>query len=148
MSTPNSVTFHRVLRAPPLRVYAAFIDPRAKCKWLPPHGFVGEFQHFEARVGSGYHMTFTNLGTGHTHGFTGTFTELTPGERLCYTDRFDDPSMPGEMRITVTLRKVLCGTEIHIVQEDLPPEIPLEFCYLGWQESLSLLAQLVEAEVQ
>ena len=144
----NTVQFHRILCAPADRIYRAFLDPRAKCKWLPPHGFVGEVQHLDARVGGTYHMTFTNLGTGQSHGFGGTYTELVPGERIRYIDRFDDPNMPAEMTITVTLRPVLCGTEVVIVQENLPAQMPVEFCQLGWQQSLGLLAQLVEADVR
>jgi uncharacterized protein YndB with AHSA1/START domain len=146
-SAGNTVKFHRILRAPADRIYRAFLDPKAKCKWLPPHGFVGEILQSDVRVGGSYRMSFTNFGTGHTHTFGGTFTELKPNECIRYTDRFDDPNMPGEMRITVNLRTVSCGTEITIVQENLPKEIPVEFCYLGWQESLVLLAQLVEPEI-
>ncbi len=144
----NAVQFHRILCAPADRIYRAFLDPRAKCKWLPPHGFVGEVQHLDARVGGTYHMTFTNLGTGQSHGFGGTFTELVPNERIRYVDRFDDANMPAEMTITVSLRPVLCGTEVTIVQENLPAQMPVEFCQLGWQQSLGLLAQLVEADVR
>ncbi len=144
----NAVQFHRILCAPADRIYRAFLDPRAKCKWLPPHGFVGEVQHLDARVGGTYHMTFTNLGTGQSHGFGGTFTELVPSERIRYIDRFDDPNMPAEMTVTVTLRPVLCGTEVVIVQENLPAQMLVEFCQLGWQQSLGLLAQLVEADVR
>ena len=144
----NAVQFHRILCAPADRIYRAFLDPRAKCKWLPPHGFVGEVQHLDARVGGTYHMTFTNLGTGQSHGFGGTFTELVPSERIRYIDRFDDPNMPAEMTVTVTLRPVLCGTEVVIVQENLPAQMLVEFCQLGGQQSLGLLAQLVEADVR
>ena len=143
----NSVRLHRIVRAPADRIYRAFLDPRAKCKWLPPHGFVGEVQHLDPRVGGTYHMTFTSLHSGQTHGFGGTFLELVPGERLRYLDRFDDPAMPHEMTVTVDLKPVACGTDVAIVQENLPAGMPLEFCYLGWQESLALLALLVEAEV-
>ena len=143
----NTVKFHRVLRAPAERVYRAFLDPDAKAKWLPPHGFTGKVHHIDARVGGGYRMSFTNFSTGKSHAFGGTYVELTPGERIRYTDKFEDPNLPGEMMVTVTLRKVACGTELEIVQEGLPPVIPVEFCYVGWQESLTLLAQLVEPEI-
>jgi uncharacterized protein YndB with AHSA1/START domain len=146
-ASTNVVRFHRVLKAPPERIYKAFLDPKAMVKWLPPHGFVGEVHKMDARVGGSYRMSFTNFGTGHTHSFGGTFVELTPHERIRYTDKFDDPNLPGEMNVTVTLRKVLCGTEIHIEQSGLPAVIPVEFCYLGWQESLSMLAQLTEPEI-
>ena len=144
----NTIRMHRIFSAPPERIYRACLDPRAKCKWLPPHGFVGEVQHLDAQVGGTYHMTFTHLGNGQSHGFGGTFTALVPGEYIQYVDRFDDPNLPGEMTISVTLRRVACGTEATFVQENVPAMIPLEFCYLGWQQSLALLAQLVEAEVQ
>jgi uncharacterized protein YndB with AHSA1/START domain len=140
-ASTNVVRFHRVLKAPPERIYKAFLDPKAMVKWLPPHGFVGEVHKMDARVGGSYRMSFTNFGTGHTHSFGGTFVELTPHERIRYTDKFDDPNLPGEMNVTVTLRKVLCGTEIHIEQSGLPAVIP------GWQESLSMLAQLTEPEI-
>ena len=143
----GTVRFHRVFRCPPDRVYRAFIEPAAMCKWLPPHGFVGQVQSMDARVGGGYRMTFTNFRTGASHSFGGTFVELKPGERLVYTDRFDDPNLAGEMRVTIDLRKVLCGTEVTIVQEGIPQPIPVEFCSLGWQESLAMLALLVEPEI-
>ena len=143
----NTVRLHRVLRASPDRVYRAFLDPDAMAKWLPPHGFTGKVHQMDARVGGGYRMSFTNFGTGKSHSFGGRFTELTPRSRIRYTDTFDDPSMPGEMPVTISLRAVTCGTEIDIVQEGLPAAIPVEFCHLGWQESLQLLAQLVEAEI-
>ena len=146
-SSPNSVRLHRVIRCPAEHLYRAFLDPKAKCKWLPPHGFVGEVQHMDARIGGGYRMSFTNFRTGQTHSFSGTYTELVPGQRLRYTDRFDDPGLPGEMQVTVTFRPVSCGTELSILQEDIPAAIPAELCYLGWQESLSLLALLVEPEI-
>jgi uncharacterized protein YndB with AHSA1/START domain len=146
-SSSNTVRLHRVLRAPADRVYRAFLDPDAMTKWLPPHGFVGKVHEMNARVGGGYRMSFTNFGTGKTHSFGGTYVELTPHERISYTDRFDDPNLPGEMQVTIQLRKVLCGTELDVVQEDLPAAIPVEFCYLGWQESLALLAHLVEPEI-
>jgi uncharacterized protein YndB with AHSA1/START domain len=144
---PNTVRFHRVLRAPPERVYKAFLDPEAKVKWLPPHGFTGKIHHLDAKVGGTYKMSFTNFGTGHSHSFGGTYTELRPHERIRYTDRFDDPNLPGEMQVTVTLKPVFCGTELNIVQEGIPDVIPAEACCLGWQESLTLLAQLVEADI-
>ncbi len=143
----NTVRLHRIVAAPAERIYRAFLDPRAKCKWLPPNGFVGEVQHLDARVGGSYHMTFTSLHSGHSHGFGGTFVELVPSERIRYIDHFDDPNLPGEITITVSLRPVACGTEVAIVQENLPAAMPVEFCYLGWQQSLELLRLLVEAEV-
>lgn len=146
-SSPNSVRLHRVIRCPAEHLYRAFLDPKAKCKWLPPHGFVGEVQHMDARIGGGYRMSFTNFRTGQSHSFSGTYTELVPGQRLRYTDRFDDPGLPGEMQVTVTFRPVSCGTELSILQENIPAAIPAELCYLGWQESLSLLALLVEPEI-
>ena len=146
-SATSIVRLHRVLRAPPERVYRAFLDPKAMVKWLPPHGFTGEIHSMDARVGGGYRMSFTNFGTGHTHSFGGTYVELTPNERLRYTDRFDDPNLPGEMQITISLRKVLCGTDLDIVQEGIPAVIPVEFCYAGWQESLSMLSALVEPDI-
>ena len=144
---PSTIRLHRVLRATPERVYRAFLDPDAMVKWLPPHGFTGKVHHMDARVGGGYKMSFTNFGTGRSHAFGGTYVELTPPERIRYTDRFDDPNLPGEMQVTIALRTVACGTEVTIVQEGLPPVIPVEFCYVGWQESLTLLAQLVEPEI-
>ena len=148
MSTATgTVRLHRVLRAPAERVYKAFLDPEAKAKWLPPHGFTGKVHEIDARVGGGYHMSFTNFSTGHSHSFRGKYTELTPHERIRYTDKFDDPNLPGEMLVTVTLRKVACGTELQIVQEGIPAAIPVEFCYVGWQESLSLLANIVEPSI-
>ena len=143
----NTVRLHRVLKAPPDRVYRAFLDPDAMAKWLPPHGFTGKVHLIDARVGGGYRMSFTNFGTGRSHSFGGTYVELVPHERLRYTDRFDDPNLPGEMNVTINLRKVACGTELSIVQEGIPAAIPVEFCYLGWQESLSMLAHLVEPEI-
>jgi uncharacterized protein YndB with AHSA1/START domain len=145
--TGNTVRLHRVLRAPPERVYRAFLDADAMAKWLPPHGFTGKVHHLDVRVGGGYRMSFTNFGTGKSHAFGGTYVELTPNERIRYTDQFDDPNLPGQMQVTVTLRKVLCGTELTIVQEGLPAVITVEFCYLGWQESLTMLAHLVEPEI-
>lgn len=144
---PNTVRFHRVLKAPPARVYRAFLDADAKVKWLPPHGFTGKVHHLDAKVGGTYRMSFTNFTTGKSHSFGGTYLELVPNERLRYNDRFDDPNLPGEMQVTVTLTPVSCGTELSIVQEGIPDVIPPEMCYLGWQESLTLLAQLVEPEI-
>src|SRR4051794_30086281 len=144
---PNTVRFHRVLRATPERVYRAFLDPDAMAKWLPPNGFTGKVHHMEAKVGGTYKMSFTNFTTRNTHTFGGKYLELVPGERIRYSDKFDDPNLPGEMQTTITLKKVSCGTELHIVQEGLPEVIPAEACCLGWQESLTLLAKLVEAEI-
>ena len=144
---PNSVRFHRVLRSTPQRVYKAFLDPEAKVKWLPPNGFTGKVHHLDARVGGTYKMSFTNFTTGKSHAFGGKYIELVPNERIRYTDTFDDPNLPGEMQVTVTLKKVSVGTELNIVQEGIPDVIPAEACYLGWQESLALLAKLVEAEI-
>jgi uncharacterized protein YndB with AHSA1/START domain len=144
---PNTVRFHRVLKAPPERVYKAFLDPEAKVKWLPPHGFTGRVHSMDAKVGGGYKMSFTNFTTGKSHSFGGTYLELVPNESLRYTDRFDDPNLPGEMQVTITLKKVSVGTELDIVQEGIPDVIPPDACYLGWQESLELLAKLVEAEI-
>lgn len=144
---PNTVRFHRVLKANPEKVYKAFIDPAAMVKWLPPNGFTGKVHSMDARVGGRYTMSFTNFGTGKSHDFGGTFVEMVPGERLIYTDRFNDPNLPGEMKVTLTFKKVFCGTELNIVQEGLPDVIPAEACCLGWQESLALLAMLVEADI-
>lgn len=144
----NSVRFHRVLRAPPERVYRAFIDADAMAKWLPPNGFTAHVHQMDARVGGSYRMSFTNFTTGQSHSFGGEYVELVPNERLRYTDKFDDPNLPGVMQTTVTLRAVSCGTEMHVVQEGLPEAIPLEACYLGWQDSLALLAKLVEPEIR
>jgi uncharacterized protein YndB with AHSA1/START domain len=146
MST-NTVRLHRVLRAPPERIYRAFLDADAMAKWLPPNGFTGKVHHLDAKVGGTYKMSFTNFTSGHTHSFGGKYLELVPNERIVHTDKFDDPNLPGEMQTTVTLKKVLVGTELSVVQEGIPGAIPAEACYLGWQESLTLLAQLVEAEV-
>lgn len=145
---PSTIRLHRVLRAPPDKVYRAFIDADAKVKWLPPHGFTGKVHHIEARVGGTYRMSFTNFTTGQSHAFGGTYHELVPNERLRYTDKFDDPNLPGEMRVTVTLKKVSAGTELNIVQDGVPDVIPAEACYLGWQQSLNLLAQLVEPDIR
>jgi len=145
--TTNTVRLHRVLRAPAERIYRAFLDSDALAKWLPPYGFTCKVHEMDARVGGGFRMSFTNFGTGSSHSFGGTYTELTPPERIRYTDKFDDPNLPGEMQVTVSLAAVSCGTEIHIVQEGIPSVIPVEACYLGWQESLSQFAQLVEPEI-
>ena len=148
MSTQTgTVRFHRVLTAPPERIYRAFLDADAMCKWLPPHGFTGHVHSMDARVGGGYRMSFTNFSSGNSHSFGGTFVELVPNERIRHTDTFDDPNLPGEMQTTIVLRKVMVGTEIEIVQEGIPAVIPTEACYLGWQESLTLLAQLVQPEI-
>jgi uncharacterized protein YndB with AHSA1/START domain len=143
----NTVRLHRVLRATPERNYRAFLDGDAMAKWLPPNGFTGTVHHIDARVGGSYEMSFTNFTTGARHSFGGEFLELVPNERIRHTDRFDDPKLPGEIQTTITLKGVSCGTELHIVQQGLPEVIPPEACYLGWQESLALLAQLVEAEI-
>lgn len=145
--TANTVRLHRVLRATPEKVYRAFLDPDAMVKWLPPHGFTAKIHHAEAKVGGSYRMSFTNFTTGHSHAFGGTYLELSPNERIRYTDQFEDPNLPGEMTTTVTLRKVSCGVELNITQEGLPEVIPLEECYLGWQQSLEQLARLVEPEI-
>jgi uncharacterized protein YndB with AHSA1/START domain len=143
---PNTVRLHRVLRASPEKVYRAFLDADAMAKWLPPNGFTGKVHHLDARVGGTYKMSFTNFTSGKSHSFGGKYLELTPHERIRYTDQLD-PNLPGEMQTTVTLKKVSCGTELYIVQEGIPEVIPAEACYLGWQESLTLLAKLVEAEI-
>lgn len=143
----NTIRLHRVLHAKPERVYRAFLDPAAKCKWMPPNGFTGTVHHMDAKVGGTYKMSFTNFSSGHQHSFGGTFVELVPHERIRYTDRFADPNLPGAMQVTITLQKVSVGTELNIVQEGVPAAIPPEACYLGWQESLVLLAKLVEPEI-
>ncbi len=143
----NTLRLHRVLRAPPERVYRAFVDAYAMAKWLPPNGFTCKVHHFDAKVGGTYKMSFTNFTTGNSHAFGGEYLELVPHERIRYTDKFDNPNLPGEMQTTVTLRKVSVGTELNIVQEGIPDAIPPEICYLGWQESLMLLAKLVEPEI-
>lgn len=143
----GTVRFHRVLKASPEKVYRAFLDPDAMAKWLPPHGFTGKVHRLDAKVGGGYKMSFTNFTTGQSHSFGGEYLELVPNERLRYLDRFDDPNLPGEMTTTVTLKQVSCGTELNIVQEGIPEVIPPEACCLGWQESLTLLTQLVEPEI-
>ena len=144
----STIRLHRVLHAPPEKVYRAFLDADAMAKWLPPHGFTGKVHHLDAKVGGTYKMSFTNFTTGKTHSFGGEYLELTPHERIRHTDKFDDPNLPGEMRVTITLKKVSVGTELNIVQEGVPEVIPPEACYLGWQESLALLAKLVEAEIK
>jgi uncharacterized protein YndB with AHSA1/START domain len=144
----HTVRLHRVLRTTPERLYRAFLDPDAMAKWLPPNGFTGKVHHLDARVGGSYRMSFTNFTTGQSHAFGGEYLELLPNERLRYTDQFDDPNLPGEMQTTVSLRPVLGGTELSVVQEGIPEAIPTEMCYLGWQESLVLLAKLVEAEIR
>jgi uncharacterized protein YndB with AHSA1/START domain len=143
----GTVKLHRVLRTPPERLFRAFVDADALAKWLPPNGFTARVHHIDARVGGSFRMSFTNFSSGKSHAFGGTYLELQPGERLRYTDTFDDPDLPGEMVTTVTLAKVSCGTELTVVQEGIPEMIPTEACYLGWQESLVLLAKLVEAEI-
>ena len=143
----NTVRLHRVLRATPERVYRAFLDADAMAKWLPPNGFTGKVDHLDAKVGGTYRMSFTNFTTGKSHSFGGTYLELKPNELLRYTDKFDDPNLPSEMITTISLKQVFCGTELNITQEGIPPAIPAEACYLGWQESLTLLAKLVEAEI-
>ena len=143
----GTVNLHRVLRSKPERVYRAFLDADAMSKWLPPFGFTCKVHHMDARVGGTYKMSFTNFSTGNSHSFGGKYLELIPNERIHYTDSFDDPKLPGQMRTTISLRPVSCGTELTIVQEGLPEAIPVEMCYLGWQESLEQLARLVEPEI-
>ncbi len=143
----NNIKLHRVLRAKPERVYRAFLDAEAMAKWLPPNGFTGKVHHLDAKPGGTYKMSFTNFTTGKAHSFGGTYHELKPHERIRYSNKFDDPNLPGEMQTTITLRQVFCGTELNITQEGIPAPIPAEACYLGWQESLTLLAKLVEAEI-
>lgn len=144
---PNTIKLHRVLNAPAERVYRAFLDPDAKAKWLPPYGFTGKVHHSDVRVGGSYKMSFTHFGNGQQHAFGGTYVELVPNERIRYTDAFDDANLPGEMSVTVTLKAVSCGTELHVTQEGVPDMIPAEQCYLGWQQSLIQLGKLVEAEI-
>jgi uncharacterized protein YndB with AHSA1/START domain len=146
-SNTNTIKLHRVVKAPPERVYRAFLDPSAIAKWIAPHGFTCQVHHLEASVGGTYKMSFTNFSTGNSHSFGGEYLELKPNELIRNTDRFDDPNLPGEMITTVTLKKVSVGTELNIVQEGVPAAIPAEACYLGWQESLTLLIQLVEPEI-
>lgn len=143
----NTVRLHRVLKTTPERLYKAFLDPDAMVKWLPPHGFTGKVHSMDARVGGGYRMSFTNFSTGGTHSFGGEYLELVPNEKIVHTDKFDAPGLPGEMKVTITLDKVFCGTELNIRQEGIPDAIPVQACYLGWQESLTLLAQLAEPEI-
>ena len=143
----NTIRLHRVLRAAPEKVYRAFLDADAMARWLPPNGFTCKVHQMDAKVGGSYKMSFTNFSTGKSHSFGGTYVELAPNERIRYTDKFDDPKLPGEMRTTITLKKVSCGTELSVVQEGVPEVIPPDACYLGWQESLILLAKLVEAEI-
>lgn len=143
----NSVSLHRVLEAPPERVYRAFIDPDALVKWSPPHGFTAKMHAIDVRVGGGYKMSFTNFSNGQSHSFAGTYTELVPNTKIQYTDTFDDPNLASDMHVTITLKEVMCGTDLKIEQTDIPEQIPAEMCYLGWQQSLNLLAQLVEAEI-
>jgi uncharacterized protein YndB with AHSA1/START domain len=145
---PGTVRFHRVLKAPPERVYRAFTTPEAMAKWIPPHGFTCTVHHMEPRVGGTFRMSFTNLTTQQSHSFGGEYLELVPDELLRYTDRFDDPNLPGVMEVTISLKPVLCGTDLSIVQEGIPDVIPLEMCHLGWQESLALLTLLVEPEIR
>ena len=144
---PNTIRLHRVLRAAPEKVYKAFLDADANAKWLPPNGFTGKVHHMDPKVGGTFKMSFTNFGTGQSQSFSGTYLELVPHERIRYTDRFDDPNLQGEIQVTVTLKKVSLGTELNVVLEWVPDIIPPEVCYLGWQESLILLAKLVEAEI-
>jgi uncharacterized protein YndB with AHSA1/START domain len=143
----NTVRLHRVLRATPERVYRAFLDADAMVKWLPPNGFTGKVHHLDAKVGGTYQMSFTNFSTGNSHSFGGEYLELVPNELIRHTDTFDAPGLPGEMQTTITLKQVSCGTELNVEQKGIPEAIPPEACYLGWQESLALLAQLVEAEI-
>lgn len=145
---PGTVRFHRVLKAPPERVYRAFTTPEAMAKWIPPHGFTCKVHHMEPRVGGTFRMSFTNFTTQQSHSFGGEYVELVPDELLRYTDKFDDPSLPGVMQVTITLKPVSCGTDLSIVQEGIPDVIPVEMCHLGWQESLTLLALLVEPEIR
>lgn len=146
-TTTNTIQLHRVLRASPEKIYRAFIDADAMAKWLPPNGFTGKVHQIDAKVGGAYKMSFTNFSTGKSHSFGGTYLELKPHERIRYTDKFDDANLPGEMQTTITLKKVFCGTELNVRQEEVPGAIPAEACYLGWQESLTLLAKLVEADI-
>jgi uncharacterized protein YndB with AHSA1/START domain len=146
-SNTNTIRLHRVLQAPPERVYRAFLDANAMVKWLPPNGFTGQVHHLDAKVGGNYKMSFTNFTTGKSQSFGGEYLELIPNERIRHTDRFDDANLPGEMQTTITLKQALVGTELNVVQEGVPAAIPAEACYLGWQESLTQLAKLVEAEI-
>lgn len=143
----NTVRLHRVIRSTPEKIYRAFLDADAMARWLPPYGFIGKVQHLDARVGGGFKMSFTNFGTGNSHSFGGEYHELVPHTRLRYTDKFDDPNLPGTMEVTVVLEKVSCGTDVKIEQSGIPAVIPVEMCYLGWQESLEQLVKLVEPEI-
>ena len=143
----NTIRLHRVLRSTPERVYRAFLDPDALVKWMPPNGFTGKVHHLEAKVGGSYRMSFTNFTTNKSHSFGGNYLELKPHELIRHTDKFDDPNLPGEMQVTISLKKVFCGTELNITQEGVPAVIPAEACYMGWQESLTLLAKLVEPDI-
>jgi len=145
--TTNTIKLHRVFKSTPEKAYKAFLDPEAMVKWLPPNGFTGKVDHVDARVGGTYKMSFTNFGKGLAHSFGGEYLELIPNEKIVHTDKFDDPNLPGEMTVTITFKKVVVGTEVNIVQEGVPAVIPAEACYLGWQESLALLALLVEADI-
>lgn len=147
MSTTGTVKLHRVLTAPASRIYKAFLDPEAMAKWLPPHGFTGKVHAMDARVGGGYRMSFTNFSTGNSHSFGGEYLELVENERIVHTDKFDDANLPGEMRVVIALKPVMVGTELSIEQSGIPAAIPVEACYLGWQESLQLLGQLVQAQI-
>lgn len=144
---PSTIKLHRVFKTQPERLYKAFLDPDAMAKWLPPHGFIGKVHQMDARVGGSYKMSFTNLGTGSSHSFGGEYLELVPNQRIRHTDRFDNPGLPGTITVTIDLKRVMCGTEIHITQEGVPDVIPAEMCYLGWSESLDLLKLLVEPEI-
>ncbi|HEY0864029.1 MAG TPA: SRPBCC family protein [Lacunisphaera sp.] len=144
---PQTIRLHRVLRTTPEKAYRAFLNPGALAKWIPPYGFTCQVHSLDAKVGGTFRMSFTNFGTGHTHSFGGKYLELVPNEKLCYTDKFDDPNLPGEMTVTVSLRKVVCGTEVSIEQAGIPDAIPAEMCYLGWQESLVQLANVVEPDI-
>jgi len=144
---PSTIRLHRVLRAPPDRIYRAFLDPDAMAKWLPPNGFTGKVHQLDARVGGTYKMSFKNFTTGGSHSFGGEYLELVPNQRIRHTDKFDDPNLPGTIYVTINLKKVMTGTDVDITQEGVPDVIPAEMCYLGWQESLALLAKLVEAEI-
>jgi len=145
--TTHTIRLHRVLRSTPEKLYRAFLEADALTKWIPPHGFTCKVHHLDAKVGGTFRMSFTNFTTGGSHAFGGSYLELVPHERLRYTDKFDDPNLPGEMQVTVTLKKLMCGTEVNIVQEGVPAVIPAEMCYLGWQESLTQLAMLVEPDI-
>lgn len=144
---PNTIKLHRVLRTSPEKLYRAFLDADASAKWLPPYGFTCKVHHLDAKVGGTFKMSFTNFGSGKSHSFGGKYLELVPHERLVYTDKFDDPNLPGELKVTVILKKVSCGTDLSITQEGIPDVIPAEMCYLGWQESLRQLANLIEPEI-